>query len=406
MLTVALGMNTKTALSELTSPVGAQFFQDKYWQRECLGLHSPIERFGPAIVRLAAQSVPDLLLAQSGRPQAWFNDKLGGYRAISLRGAAEAMAVHSAGMTLYFDCADAVVGQWKDALVGELGRKPGTGIASFFASGAGDTVRAHIDCNENFTIQLRGRKRWFIEREARVQSPQSNWVTGRRVPHWLRRAAPQGLPTSMSSGADVVDLVAGSMLYVPAGIFHATETVEDSLSLNISMTGEGTWSDLIQELLADLLSGVPEARAYATGAWTSERSEQAHRELDGVLELLRTRLSAVRARDMWGVPRDLMPRVMTLEPTTHLRKNPLGGLFFAASHAETKSVIVYIDGAEGVLALELSSDMVAIVLWLETLAEPFGMSEVLARARSAAPDDVGNLLRSLLTFGYLQPSGG
>ena len=61
--------------------------------------------------------------------------------------------------------------------------------------------------------------------------------------------------------ATTVTLRAGSVLYVPAGMWHRVECVEDSVSLNVSLIGT-TWAEFVPAAIRQRLLCHAHARAH------------------------------------------------------------------------------------------------------------------------------------------------
>ena len=113
-----------------------------------------------------------------------------------------------------------------------------------FASRKGHVTDWHFDFMENFTLQLRGKKRWRLARSAvshplRGCTPQWGAADARVADaaetqakcHAQHASGPfePAPPDSDFDGADVVELDAGAMLYTPAGaarleMVHETAT--------------------------------------------------------------------------------------------------------------------------------------------------------------------------------------
>jgi hypothetical protein len=138
----------------------------------------------------------------------------------------------------------------------------------------------HTDFQENFTIQLSGIKCWTVRR-GRIQHP----LRG-TTPHFVRDVgvvedqlkAARLLchPSSSSSTSSscytknsseygfeynnsnaygpeqTVTLYPGDVLYFPAGMWHKVETLEDGISLNVSLMGT-TYAKLVCDSLHHLL---------------------------------------------------------------------------------------------------------------------------------------------------------
>lgn len=139
----------------------------------------------------------------------------------------------------------------------------------------------HTDFQENFTVQVSGVKRWTLRR-GRVSSP-----LRATTPHYAREASvvenqlkvarmscggggdggggkgeggPRyGGPHGFECGEDnalgpeqTVTLHPGDVLYFPSGMWHTVETVEDGVSLNVSLMGT-TYAEVACEAIRHLM---------------------------------------------------------------------------------------------------------------------------------------------------------
>jgi hypothetical protein len=181
-----------------------------------------------------------------------------------------------------------------------------------FYTAAGNLTDWHFDFQENFTVQLSGSKRWrfakspvssplrghqphydsapdVVERQLKAArlcpeasrfpfSPPasllaSNNSNHQSVPPVLSSssaaAATASSSPSLSSGSlgansdpevQEVVLVAGDVLYFPAGMWHAVECVEAGVSLNVSLMAS-SWADLTASAVKHALSASSVCRA-------------------------------------------------------------------------------------------------------------------------------------------------
>jgi hypothetical protein len=179
--------------------------------------------------------------------------------------ATDALVAHRAGASLYMRspqaAADAYVPAMAECLgMGlaayyDAGQREAQGEIEVFASRAGHVTQWHHDFQENFTVQLRGCKRWRLRRggEAgplRGATPHYRTpadvvelqVKSHRVADGAFQFAP---PAAFFEGGAVeeVVLMAGDCFYFPAGAWHQVSADSDSLSINISLVG-ATWADV------------------------------------------------------------------------------------------------------------------------------------------------------------------
>jgi ribosomal protein L16 Arg81 hydroxylase len=151
-----------------------------------------------------------------------------------------------AGVTLYFNQPEfrsRSLWRWVRTIERELGLGAGSISPSVFFSGRGKGARMHFDSSESFVVQLKGRKEWRIARNTQVPFPPVNYLERGVVPDelapWMKR--PVKAPTKVRK----IVLKPGSVLYLPRGWWHATQTLEDSVHLDL-LTGIPTWADLFR----------------------------------------------------------------------------------------------------------------------------------------------------------------
>jgi uncharacterized RmlC-like cupin family protein len=93
--------------------------------------------------------------------------------------------------------------------------------ASVFWSRAGARAKIHYDNNDNITVQLVGRKRWYISTDP--AGLQNAWGdVAEPLPHLERHR--------------VLDVEPGDLHYVPRGTPHSVESTTDSLHVSILFT--------------------------------------------------------------------------------------------------------------------------------------------------------------------------
>jgi 50S ribosomal protein L16 3-hydroxylase len=250
-------------LETLLYPIVMRDFFSHHWQIYCLHVHASLRRLCKLTNKFDncmqnAENIAGALTAHAGPAvQAWYaSGGTGGFRI-----QAEHAHIYAAiNMTLYFEELPALR-PFADAIARDLRVPVASVVASAFVSRAGGITRMHFDRNENFTIQLRGRKRWRIARNNAVIWPTQNGIATEAVPTELAAQMRRALPRTMPRDAEEYVLKPGSVLYVPRGHWHETEAMDESLSLNISYQ---------VVTIADLLR--PTARAHVISTRAFRRS--------------------------------------------------------------------------------------------------------------------------------------
>lgn len=227
-------------------------------------------------------------------------------------GAEEAMGCYNAGCGLYFRANEDLESEFIPAFSEALGHSFASyfrdgqrrGEIETFATHIGHTTNWHTDFQENFTVQLRGSKRWYFYKAA--------------LPHPHRAFAPHfkntdvlhtqlqtvragnvefaGLPQDIDEMCESVVLQPGDVLYHPAGIFHKVETIAvpqtsqtNSLSINVSLFPQ-QWGHFIAESTQQLALTLPSLRERVR----FDSLDDAHKQIATRLSELGKRLSAMK----------------------------------------------------------------------------------------------------------------
>ncbi len=226
-------------------------------------------------------------------------------------GPGQVMPLYRAGFTLYFhDLRSPAFEPLVSAMERRLGLNGGRTRISAFASLRGRGVATHYDVNDNFVIQLRGRKRWRLATSRSADNPTVGYRVDRAPTLVHEMEAGGRLPTELPDDHLTFDLEPGSVAFVPRGYLHQCETVDDeSLHLNVQ-TSMLTISDLIAYVFkAKLCPSAPELRARMCGGFRDGHlSESAQQALRAEFQRLgertpghRPRASGVRCRGIYAV---------------------------------------------------------------------------------------------------------
>jgi hypothetical protein len=203
-------------------------------------------------------------------------------------------ALYEAGFVLYFHSLHTpTMDAWVNAITDELGFIPGVTRVSAFASKRGQGLKAHYDQNDNFVCQARGSKRWRVAKNVHVVNPTIGYTIGEKPTPANAAEAPNGFPSELPTPFEVVDMTPGTVMFMPNGMWHDTETTDDaSLHFNIQ-TGAATWKDVVEYLLieAPVLHGIEDLRTRLSASATrAELDAQFRQELKAKLAVVCERL--------------------------------------------------------------------------------------------------------------------
>ena len=335
-------------LAQLTYPLSPSDFLRRHWRRRALLVHAPRRRLR-ALSRelLHGLSLRKLLHdTPSEEVHVWFGGG-GGNTSIKVADPEAALTCHASGGSLYFRAPVSASELLTTALSQQLGLSFGALYADgaprseveTFASRAGHVTHWHFDYMENFTLQLRGTKRWRLKRSAvgvpvrgctpqwgaasaavRTAAEQQAKLHAQHASGGTFEAAP---PDAFFADADEVVVRPGSVLYVPAGTWHRVECDEDSLSINVSLMGT-TWADHVADALRQRLLTHAAARAPVCMASVAD----GRRQLRDVLKVASRELAAL-------APADLLPQALALPRVERLA---LPGRAEAADAAEATTL--------------------------------------------------------------------
>src|SRR5438034_4836129 len=153
-------------------------------------------------------------------------------------------------------------------LEAELGVAKGAARASVFSSPQSDGLSVHFDAQDLFSIQLKGTKRFRIAPVRELRYPcGTQFVPDNEPFDFLYPQVAKGFPDPGTAEFSTVDMQPGSVLFLPRGTWHATESGGDSLSVSIGLYLPSA-ADCVLEQLQLLLLQDSEWRRPLYGGWS------------------------------------------------------------------------------------------------------------------------------------------
>lgn len=144
--------------------------------------------------------------------------------------------------------------RWANPRNNVYGSKPGQGAVW------------HWDGGANVVVQLSGVKRWHLAENRYLPRPHDRYaVTMPELPARLRPYAVDPPPAGGPDRWTSVDLVPGSVLFLPRGHWHSTECIAGGLSLNFTF-GQPDLAQVVGRHLVHELRHDVRWRALARGA--------------------------------------------------------------------------------------------------------------------------------------------
>jgi 50S ribosomal protein L16 3-hydroxylase len=211
-----------------------------------------------------------------------------------------AYAFFESGMALYFNISSSLqhVREWTKTLASDLGQVESRCKASLFITPVGWTTEQHFDPNENFTVQLRGRKRWNIAPNDSIKHPVDRFTCSDTIsPRMSTYYAYETLrpPTTCCTA----EMDPGSMLYIPRGYWHSVDSLTESVSLNFCIMPE-TWISFLMPVIERLFLTNADLRDVATGVAGRDGLRRAALDkLKRVLPVVSCMVADIRAEQMF-----------------------------------------------------------------------------------------------------------
>ena len=242
--------------------------------------------------------------------------------------ASNAASLFKLGLTVYLrDVAPWVSGApaLLRALEHELGVAEGCARIGAFASPGDDGVSCHYDAEDVISVQLAGTKTFHVAPMAEIASPYGTQFGPDLVAvDTLFPQARGGFPDASKVRFEAVEMVPGSVLFLPRGTWHRTEAREDSFAVSIVLRPPAAL-DTLQQALQSLLLASPEWRAPIRGLRQPGPARDAERaRLEGLLRGLPALLGALSADDL--ATDSLDERLARLTPASTFLRVPTSSL--------------------------------------------------------------------------------
>lgn len=239
------------SLDSLLSPMSLDEFRSEHFRKRCV--------HAKGSGRSCASLLPSLDVEQiveetaSDRAFVWVKTSTGDkLQSVEVDDARAGAALYAAGHAVYCrarsDYEERAVGTVLDELSFGYGNGSlsGRGEAEIFCAREGHSTPFHTDFQENFTIQIRGRKRWTLRRgDDQPLRARSDHFQGDDAFEDQYKASTFLEGDDGDDEEATLTMEEGDVLYFPAGTYHRVESLDDhNLSLNISLMAP-SWADLV-----------------------------------------------------------------------------------------------------------------------------------------------------------------
>lgn len=205
-----------------------------------------------------------------------------------------------------------------------------------FVSRKGHVTSWHFDFQHNFTFQLQGVKKWYFKRDPKLFEPlrgatphyvtTSNYEEQMKVNRMLDpdfERFPQHLDDDLENPVRSVTLYPGSVLYFPSGMWHRVETIEDSISINVSLTS-ASWGDVFSKAFHQILSQDARWRSTINGVFSLQ---DAQNQLNDLIKTIPEKMDQLLNQSTIIAPNLVQSYSAPVSTSKHYRKNALASIF-------------------------------------------------------------------------------
>ena len=276
-------MQNYVGLSELIEPYQLEDFLKNHWPNKPLYIPHHSNKLQVLLQLDCLKSLEDLVDERRLKVRACLPDFDDEYSSLLLD-SEDALKAYRNSMTLVFDSMQTQNSTIADSLTkirNDLGLVVGgdqdlcRARSIVYATPGGTGTRLHFDANANFVIQVSGSKTWFLAPNESVNYPTERFTAGAaEISFALEKQCHALLLDELPENHLKVDLQPGDVLFVPRGYWHATETFEDSLSLNFTFS-QPTWADVFTKALQEHLLVQTEWRELADGLASMDHDRKA-----------------------------------------------------------------------------------------------------------------------------------
>jgi ribosomal protein L16 Arg81 hydroxylase len=370
-------------LATLLKPLTTEQFLREYWPDRCYASHGPLQRL-PDILQCEVLSSFEKL-ARSYRGRVLFTRGRNSPYMIPA-GQTSAELLFRMGLTVYLDDIASCMpdaGAFLATLEQDFGIQPGTARIGAFASPVTDGVAPHFDVEDVISIQLQGRKRFYVAPVQEVRYPTGMQYSPGDDP--IDEQYPQitgAFPECQDANFECIDMQPGSVLFMPRGTWHRTEAEAASLAVSIILKPPAA-ADTLLEQIRCLLLQQPRWRKPLYGAWgTGTRREQALTDATALISELPAILKSLDHSALQTALASEAQRMAAVHADSRLRRRPNARVETSTSTTQPGltevRVLVHSDesGEQVTVRMQVHPQAAAIFSWLGESHCAFTLREV------------------------------
>lgn len=306
-------MRKPIGLAALIDPMSTSDFMEHYWARQWKVFRGPLSRLRLIGDTPELATLDGLLRAPHKKIRCWFPNRRGSLGQIRATPSQARQMYNGTVNTVVIDgLRHPAVVAWLEAIARDLGTAQPSVGANVYASPPGAGSHFHFDHQDNFLLQVAGKKEWLVA-EADVPYTTRSYFGEKTVSDEMRAIAGDKLPLHAPKRPKKVVLSPGDVLFLPKGTWHSSNTKEDSIGFTLTFPSLN-WAEIFRRKLREELLQNPAFREAAVGlTGTLERRRAARAQAAHLREEVQ------RIVERWSATDLMPPEPAPSKPRRHAR---------------------------------------------------------------------------------------
>ena len=261
------------------------------------------------------------------------------------------------------------------------------------------------------SVQLRGTKKFDVAPVAGLRNPWGfQFVPGSRPIDDLYPQVGEGFPDWETAEFQTVEMTPGTVLYMPRGNWHRTESQGDSIAVSIGIEAPSA-AECVLEQLRLLLLQDPEWREPLYGAWGTGSMHAAAIDKAAALMATLPGLAASLDPEYLATPKlSEQQRIAQTTVRSWVQRTPNSWLILTdppADSVEEDSLLAQVEINDRsykriATEIEMPARCAPILRWIDEQSGSFQVSEVVAKFSELTAEQHVELIQSLAAGGLLK----
>lgn len=400
-------MSATNFFGKLFPDLDAAEFQSSLWPDHLYSAHGDVSRLPTPLCDPLLKSIDGLAANYRGRVS--FGNAKTGSRTVAVEHICPDMLIKM-GLSLYLPEIERMISGMSELLrdvESQLSVPPGCARIGAFIAPDENGVTCHMDAEEVFSIQLIGEKRFYISKQPGLEQPFGMQFNPGDVTYEdMYPQATDGFPDPETAEFDCVEMKPGSVLFMPRGTWHRTETSGLSLSVSIILRPPSAFESVLDALRSRLLQDSAWRRPLH-GAWgQSSGQEAADKQLRLLIDKLPEAARELSIQDVRQTAYSESDRLANIGPASRFQVKPESTLKLSLQGQSMQARVTAKD-SDGrqfeTMQLDVPPPMIGVFQWLSQSRHAFSL-ETLSKAHPGlSVEQHLRILQALVKGGYLKP---